>query len=235
MDAYDLQARHAPVVLTLCPLVLLAAVLIPEFQSSIALPAAFAATAVAGVYALLSRVARARGRQLQERLYRRWGGLPTTYMLRHRDLQINTHTKERYHAGLRALGAVFVIPTAAEEEADPAGADARYASAVDEIRRRAKRAGDVGVRRENISYGFTRNLLALKPLGLLISLGCLAALSSYLFIRGGGSWAAVRPIEIALTAFFVIDLLAWLLLVTPALVKQQAEAYATALFETIEA
>jgi hypothetical protein len=136
------------VVLTVLPLALLAAVMVPELRTSLVLPAAFASVFVAAVYALLTRVARARGREREIDLYRAWGGKPTTAMLRHRDNRLNQHTKERYHDRLRALGPPYRIPTAAEEEADPAAADARYESAMDEVRRRAKVANISSVHRE---------------------------------------------------------------------------------------
>lgn len=235
MDAYDLQARHAPVLLTVLPLVILAVRLVPDFQSSLALPTAFAAAVVVAVYGLLARFARARGRTREVRLFADWGGKPTTAMLRHRDTRINRHTKERYHAGLRALGAAFSVPTAGDEQRDPASADERYESAMDEIRRRAKIARDKAVHRENISYGFYRNLLGLKPLGMGLAMACLVVLVAFDWSVVGDDWAAISPVSVGGLVLLVLDLGVWAFLVTAGQVKHQAEAYATALFETIEA
>src|SRR5262249_16715133 len=137
----------------------------------------------------------ARGRKLQEGLYAQWGGQPTTAMLRHSDNRINRHTKARIHDGLRAMGTSFVLPSEVQEEADPHAADMLYASAVDELRRRAKQAKIASVHRENVSYGFSRNLLALKPAGLSLSIFCLLLLGLSVWARNWGAPTPVRPLD----------------------------------------
>jgi hypothetical protein len=234
MDAYDLQARHAPAILTILPLVLLASLALPSFQKSLVLPSAFAATALAAIYALLSRVVRVKGRELQIRLFREWGGPPTTAMLRHRDTRINKHTKARYHERLRSLGRPFEMPTAREEAADATSADELYGAAVDELRRRAKASKNRAVLRENISFGFTRNLLAMRPFGIGVALASLAILAFMVWCRGGYFWDAIRPVDAIVGGLLILDLCAWLFLVTNRLVLHHAEAYAVALLETAE-
>jgi hypothetical protein len=103
-DRYDIEARHAPAALTVLPVMIVAFYLVPEFRTSFVLPATFTAAAAAAIYALLARAARARGREIQERLYANWGGAPTTTLLRHSDDRLPLPTKERYHARLRQLG-----------------------------------------------------------------------------------------------------------------------------------
>ncbi len=234
MDAYDLEARHAPAVLAVLPLILLAVVTVPDVRASLALPAVFAAAVIAAIYGLLARVARARGRDREVELYETWGGNPTTAMLRHRDTRLNQHTKQRYHERLRALGPSVRIPTPAEEQADPTGADALYESAMDEVRVRAKKTKNPAVHRENISYGCARNLLGLKPLGIGITLLCLALLTLTIWARTGGILAATQVADAAIGAILLLGLLASLILVTPRMVRHQAEAYAKALLETVE-
>jgi hypothetical protein len=154
-------------------------------------------------------------------------------MLRHRDSRINQHTKARYHARLRALGPSFTISTAAEEQSDPRAADELYTSAVDEVRRRAKVVKDLSVHRENVSYGFTRNLLALKPIGLALSGGALIVFIAVIFLRGG-SWATVGSSDVTLAAALSLYTVAWLFLVRQTLVLHHAESYALTLFEFIQ-
>jgi hypothetical protein len=132
------------------------------------------------------------------------------------------------------LGPSFVIPTPAEEEADPSAADDLYGSAVDELRRRAKLTKNRAVHRENISYGFTRNLLALKPVGVGIGVLGLALLAAVVFYRGGRTVDAVGPHIAALAIFLALDVAAWLILIRPSLVFHHAEAYALALLEFAE-
>ncbi|HZL38792.1 MAG TPA: hypothetical protein VFC45_00725 [Pseudolabrys sp.] len=88
--------------------------------------------------------------------------------------------------------------------------------------------------RENISYGFTRNLLGLKPFGISIAV---STLIFFLLIFWRDYYVETKTpssIEFALAAILIIDSIGWILFVTPKLVRNQAEAYAIALFETIE-
>jgi hypothetical protein len=231
-DRYDIEARHAPAALAVLPAVVVGFYLVPEFTTSIVLPASFAAVAIAAIYALLARATRVRGREIQEKLYASWGGTPTTTMLRHSDHRLPGPTKTRYHDQLRQLGKDFKIPTAAEEAADPKGTDEMYASAVDELRRRAKAAGVQSVHRENISYGFARNLLGLRPLGIGICIAALAVLLAALWMRTGGDLKEFSSLDVGIIAILIVDLLAWAILVTANFVRHQADAYAGALLET---
>jgi len=234
MDTYDLQARHLPTVLTVLPMPLLAVLLVPEATTTLALPATLAGSVGVAVYAFLVRYARMKGRKIEAGLFDQWDGRPTTAMLRHRDTRLNPHTKARYHSALRSFGTAFRIPTAEEEQADPEAAEALYETAIDEARRRAKIANAKGVQRENIAYGFCRNLLALKPIALGI---CLISLSIYVcstLILAGWTLSEISTANIL--GFIVLTLIAggWVLMVSPELVRHHADAYAQALFETIE-
>src|SRR3546814_10743843 len=65
------------------------------------------------IYALAS-VARGRGKKLEEILVKKWGGMPTTIALRHRDNFLDGVSKQRYHTAIvDELG--IAMPTALEE------------------------------------------------------------------------------------------------------------------------
>ncbi|MEN1712839.1 hypothetical protein AAIH22_32095, partial [Pseudomonas aeruginosa] len=51
------------------------------------------------IYALAS-VARGRGKKLEELLVKKWGGMPTTIALRHRDNFLDSVSKQRYHSAI---------------------------------------------------------------------------------------------------------------------------------------
>ena len=103
---------------------------------------------------------------------------------------------------------------------------------MDELRRRAKSAGVKSVHRENISYGFAQNLLGLKPLGMGICAAALIILVLALWIRTGGDVKGLSFLDVGVFAVLVVDLFAWITLVTPKFVHHQADAYAVALLET---
>jgi hypothetical protein len=233
MDRYDLQARHTPVAVTILPLILLGIGAIPDVRQALWLPI-IGLAGLSGVYWLLARYARARGRELERRLFLSWGGTPTTAILRHRDSRINRHSKAIYHDRLRRMPPGFIIPTEDEEQLEPAQADERYGAAMDELRRRAKATKNAIVHRENINYGAARNFLALKPIGIVAAVGCLVA---FVFIVGTRvQWYLdlARSIDIALAAILMIDIVGWIAIVRGSVVRHQADAYALALIESAE-
>ncbi len=235
MDAYDLQARHAPAALTILPIILLLAGLIPQFQASTVLPGVAGVAALSALQVWLARLARTNGVRIEPDLYFRWGGKPCTAMLRHSDVRVNEHTKRRYHAALESICPQFRAPTPESERADYLAADALYETAVDELRRRAKARKIEAVHRENISFGFARNLLGLKPWG--ISIAILSFSVALAFIGNRANWQpdGITQVEAGVLVILALDIAAWILGVTENLVRAQAEGYCRALFETIEA
>lgn len=118
------------------------------------------------IYALAS-VARGRGKLLEEQLVKSWGGMPTTIALRHRDNFLDSVSKARYHEAIRSkLG--IEMPTPTEEGANPAKADDMYLGATRRLRELTR--GDKHLlMKENIAYGFHRNMLAMKTIGIVTS------------------------------------------------------------------
>ncbi len=231
MDAYDFQARETPALITVLPVVVLGVAAVPGLSDLKLTGGGLAATIVLALRVLAGRIVRAAGRAKQEALCRAWDGMPTTAMLRHRDARLNRRTKLHYHDLLRKLGPTYPIPDETQEQHDPPAADEMFGAAMDEIRTRAKAAKVQSVYRENISYGFARNLYALKAFGTAVCLCCFLAILT-LLVSGTG----VLPIgvEVALAAVYTLAGLVWIFLVTSKMVKHHAEAYAVALFEAIE-
>ncbi len=102
------------------------------------------------------------------------GGAPSTTMQRHRDLAIDKKTKGRIHDFLSTkLG--DAAPTEAEEEHDPTAADLFYERGAAWLRENTRDAKKFSILfSENVSYGFWRNLYALKWLGLALNVTILA-------------------------------------------------------------
>jgi hypothetical protein len=124
-------------------------------------------------------VARRRGKQIEPKLVDRMGGLPSITMLRHQDPTIDALTKARMHAVFSAKLSEQA-PTPAQEQADPTAADSYYARAGTWLREntRDKTKFDI-LFNENITYGYRRNLFALKwpalTLNVAIVIGCAVA------------------------------------------------------------
>lgn len=226
-DGYTWRARVLPVYFTAAPGVLAIAATLPE---GLNLPLAGASAVVfVPLSYLLSQVGADFGKRLEPGLWRSWGGPPTTRFLRHDNDEFNSETRERVHAHLRTLG--LTIPSVAEERADRKHALELYASAGDELRRRTRNTERFPlVYKGNIEYGFRRNLLGLKKIGVVLALGGLGA-SGWALLHGWDATSVLLPVP-SVTALLIVSIvLGWLLGVRPETVRITADRYARYLLE----
>jgi hypothetical protein len=165
-DPYQQKARVFPGLLTALPLLVpLLWILGPRNPFLTALVALV--TSCGAIYGLAS-VARGLGKKLEEKLLARWGGMPTTITLRHRDSFFDDYTKTRYRAAIKSKLGVD-LPSPDEEVKDPAAADQTYSGVTRHLREITRGKEHALLLKENIAYGFHRNMLAMKPLGLFTS------------------------------------------------------------------
>nr|WP_281722856.1 hypothetical protein [Nitrosomonas nitrosa] len=232
-DTYSLRARLQPALLTLFPAILALAAWYPAlYQTAAALGGLVAAC---GVTLFLAHLARKLGRAVEKRLFAAWGGKPTTIWLRHRDSNLDPHTKARYHAFLAGKVPSWRAPTESEETADAAAADLRYEAGVKWLleHTRDQKAFPL-VFKENVSYGFRRNAYGLRPIGFAITVLCTLA-SGYLAYKGwGADGANVSGVGLGALAVSVIALAAWTFVVTLGWVRDAADAYARALLSACD-
>jgi protein-S-isoprenylcysteine O-methyltransferase Ste14 len=229
-DRYDINARSRPALFALLPLLLLVAVWFPDLWSF--LGSVLTLVTTCGSTFLLARLARFRGRQLEKELVAARGGQPSLIYLRHRDLTIEAPTKARYHTALRKRG--LHIPTEEEEIRDPQVADGFYQAAntwlLEKTRDQKKFKMLLD---ENIDYGFRRNLVALKPIAVIVA--SLALIGSIVLIYMNTAAPEARRIAgYALTVGLVIDLALWLMLVNRQFVEDAADSYAKRMLAQIE-
>ncbi|MBP1313920.1 hypothetical protein [Herbaspirillum sp. 1130] len=154
-DPYERQARLIPALLVLASPAIMVIALYGE--KATLLSGILSTLLACGLLFLLSDAARQLGKSKEKALWKKWGGTPTTQVLRHSDDTFDEVSKGRYHATLaNAMGIQF--PTKADEQADPSKADAIYASAGN-LLRNATRDTKMFVLlfKDNISYGFRRN------------------------------------------------------------------------------
>ena len=170
-DPYDRQARLYPALLALAPAILTVSCLYGAHASLLSSGAAIVVSC--GMMFWLANLARDRGKTLEPALFAAWGGKPSVQLLRHRDSRIDAVTKQRYHAKLSAKMRVE-IPTQELEARDPAQADAVYESATKWLLERTRDTRCFALLfKENISYGFRRNMLGLKPYGTGLAVAAL--------------------------------------------------------------
>lgn len=240
-DEYSLNARVKPAFLLVFPVIISVIALYEPSRSwggaAITLLTSF------GVITFAANQMSTRGNILQEKLFAKWGGAPTTLILRHSDSRLDKNTKLRYMANLERLIPNFKIVLPQDEVDDPSAADDMYRSAAYFMREHTRNTTNYPlVLKENISYGFSRNTRAFKWLGVLISLASITSVSMILwfnFFKGQDApvldLAFNIPFEhTALLLVLLSILFSWLFLVTEKWVEVRAFAYARALYASCE-
>lgn len=235
-DPYERKARVIPGLLVALPLLVpLLCVYGPKHP---VLTSVMALLGGCGAIYALASVARGRGKRLEEALVKGWGGMPTTIALRHRDAFLDSVSKQHYHTAITVkLG--IAMPTAQEETTDPAKADDIYVGATKRLRELTR--GDKQLLlKENIAYGFHRNMLAMKPVGMLV---CLFGIAYGLLIAKVLQVTSPHfvPVNLAdpglaagLTLLISLALLvAWLFYFDSEAVRRMGFVYAERLFECL--
>lgn len=242
-DSYGRQARLFPGLLTIFPPLLAVLAWFPWLiVSSVAGTLLTIATSCGLLYALGSW-ARTKGRRIEPKLRREWGGWPTTILLRHTS-ELDTHTRRRYHEYLAAALPKLSFPTAEQEAKNPSEATDVYDSAVIWLKERTRDKECWMVNRENAQYGFRRNLLGLKPDGITF---CLLTLFASLVAVISDNPSVVGPLQSynwrgeiqiltglgpavwAALAVNTLAVLVWVFVVTKAWVREAGFQYANAL------
>ena len=228
-DAYGRKARLLPALITLLPALLTMILLFTPNHASIAGGVTSLLIACGATYGL-SHVSRYLGRITERALIKKWSGLPTTCRLRHRDVAIDSNTKQRYHKFLGAHLPGLRMPSAAKEQSDPDSADEIYRSAAKWLTDRTRDHKKFNlIFEENISYGFRRNSLGLKPVAMAI------LILSFVAAMGYGYATHRLDIEnwpLSIWASIALDLVAtayWILVVAEPWVRDAGDAYAHAL------
>ncbi len=226
-DPYSLRARLQPALITLSPLAF--GIIAWAGPSKPWMSSLYTLSGTIGLTFMLANIVRNRGKKVEENLWREWGGAPTTQLLRHAG-SANPLMRDRWHKNLAKISGV-AFPTSAEERQDPARADAVYEDAV---RLAINKTRDTSkyplVNKENVQYGFCRNLYGMRPAGIVAALvGLGVSISAICHFSAAGT-ATIIPWVCA--GLCTVVLLAWLLAITADSVKIPAFAYSNRLLET---
>ncbi len=241
-DPYERQARLYPALLTSLPL--LTTVMLLYAPKASALAGAVSIAASCGGLYLMTNLCRELGKRLESKLFAEWGGKPTTQLLRHRDGTIDPVTKRRYHSFL--AGKINVaFPDKAQEAASAEAADEVYQSGVrwllNQTRPNDSKKFDL-LFKENVAYGFRRNALGMKPVGLITAVASLLwtlGKENVLFTSAGpliGVAAFWRAPEAA-TASLILSatmVMAWIFFFTKTSVRTAAFTYAETLLRACD-
>jgi hypothetical protein len=229
LDRYQIQARMAPALIVLLPLIfVLLFVLLGLFGS---VPDPFLSFGVTVVLALvvvyaLSFWVQHLGSEKQDELWAGWGGAPTTRMLRWQDQTLLDEKKRRMRDNAQQVSGVTLL-SETEERERPEEADERIEQAVAQVRRSVRRDDPNDLSNaHNAEYGFCRNLLGSRILWVATSVLSALICAGFWFFHESNGWFVVGMV---VSGVFVLVAAAsgWYLL--PRATKRYAERYADSL------
>ncbi len=234
-DPYERKARMFPGLLVIIP------ILIPLVGTYGARNVFFTSVITllgsGGAIYALANIARGLGKRLEEKLVQTWGGMPTTIILRHGDNFLDRVTKQRIHSLIQhKLG--IPMPTIEQEQSDPTWADGAYKGATKRIIELTRNNKQL-LLKENIAYGFHRNMLALKPVGVFICTASILyalCLANVIHVPLSITWVNLFAPGIAAGITLLVSALflsVWLLYFNEASVRLIGYAYAERLFECL--
>jgi len=243
-DSHGRQARLFPGLLTIFPPLLAVLAWFPWLLLSNVAATLLTLAMSCGLLYALGSYARTKGKRIEPKLLKAWGGWPTTLLLRH-DSELDQHTRLRYHTYLaEAVPGNLDFPTVQEEQADPAVANAVYDSAVRWLKESARGKEFTMVHRENAQYGFRRNLRGLKPFALTLCVLTLVTMTLAVLNKVPGLMGFIRthnlealtlvapdlgPAILSAFAINVFAVLVWVFVVTKRWVREAGNQYAYAL------
>lgn len=230
-DTYTLKARVSPMFIVLFPFILLSALISPKTDTLQVVTGSALFTIAFSI--LAAQFSRDSGKSKERNLWNSWGGAPTIQLLRHSNSEINPIKRSRIHNKLQEILPELKMPSPKEEGENPQKADEIYEVCIGHLRTKTRDIKKYPlIFKENINYGFLRNLWGLKKYGILISLmGSLVSL--YItFMRLKDSLISYESVVVLLInvgLFFF-----WIFWVNPKRVKLAAYAYAERLLEYCE-
>lgn len=222
-DPYSLKARVFPAFLVLLPAFLAISAWLPQDNIPKLAFLGLSGNVVLGFFAA-ERV-RDVGKSKEPSLWKAWGGAPTTLLLRWSNTDITPATRNLWRASIEKITGAL-LPNASSESRAPDKADKAYDAAILQLRERTRDAEKFPlVLKENIGYGFRRNLWAMKPVGITLSAaGTLAALFRFTAIKLNDEITDINSFTVF--AICVIFFTSWTLVITKSWVRAAAFEYA---------
>ncbi len=172
-DAYEYRARVLPAILVALPIAVALWCTLSLKDITLGGSTATGIVSLAVVY-ILSTLVATKGKELEPLLVKKWGGLPSTIIMRWRDDRVGKDLKSKYHEAVKSF-LNLPVSSAEEELADPLTADRRIEQAFGRVRGLLREHNPTGMWfRNNCDYGFQRNLLGCRIVWL-----CVAAVSAF--------------------------------------------------------
>lgn len=230
LDPYERKARLAPGLLVILPVVIVIAAAGLREQPMVAFIGGLLVTT--GFPVLLVNTVRDRGLKAQEDLAKQWGGMPSTISLRHCGPPSEAERRAHWRANvIRVTGRG--LPTAQDEEQDPDRSDSLYRAAIADLREMTRdRSRFPLVFEENRNFGFERNLLGLRPIGLWTAIIASLVLLAILLLRLEGVMNGSRADALVALGFMIFMIAMWIWLPSADRVRRVGFRYAERLLDS---
>lgn len=211
LDTYAIKARLFPALVAIAPA--LSLFLMTGTLTNPGFPEVVTALTLGVMFFAAADLARRAGKQVEARLFKATGGRPQNRELSFADTTLKEVNKARYRQFLaEQIG--LTAPTRESELNHPAKAQEFYDACYDYLRVNTYDTKQYNILfRENIAYGYIRNLLGLKPYGIAINIA--AALTAWalytyqphfalmsegkLFLQGGFALIHILYLVLAVT------------------------------------
>jgi hypothetical protein len=240
-DEYSLSARVKPVFFAVFPVVLFTIYWYSETRTWGGGILTFLTSF--GVIAFFANQISTSGNVLQKKLYKKWGGAPTTIAFRKSDDTFDTHTKTRYLKKILVKVDGVSLPSEDLETENPTAADEVYRTASEFLKENTRDTKTFPlVFKELVNYGYSRNLLSIKGIGITI-VGVTSILNVFMIwfkdLNKATDLSIDTPSQIPFLSYgatiaFAIILLLWIFGVTESWVKIRGFCYARALISASE-
>lgn len=235
-DEYTRRARIYPMAIVFAPIFLTIAGLYTSgpAEAAVTIEKVIGSSVVVIVSFFFALIGRDWGKRKQPSLWKRWGGAPTTAVLRFRSAP-NKVLVERRHRQLEALIPGTRLPMSEEMEARDADADQKYETCVEFLKAHTRDAKRYPlVFEENCHYGARRNLLGYKP----VAVPAAAAACIVFGLRVWwyyGETHGLGPVTALVGLIMSAGLFAfWTLWIRPEWVRAAGVAYAERLLEACD-
>jgi hypothetical protein len=234
MDKYTRNARIYPMLIFYLPVVVISLIFSLHFEKISQLLISFGV--MSALTYMMGQIGRDGGKVKEKELWASWGGCPSIQLFRWRNMEIDANTKKRYHLKMQNLCRVDNFPNPTVEAADPAAADGVYNAWTKYLISKTRDTTKYALLfKENVSYGFRRNLWGLKPYAISLLILIMGITYGYFY------WTTKKanPMEYGKLFFFaeailVALILLWSFIVTRKWIKIPSYGYAERLLETIE-
>ena len=228
-DPYNRKARLQPALLVLLPVFLIALLTLPEIKTIWSAPIGLLIYCGGAMW--LTQAARDRGKLLEPELFKFWGGKPSIALLRHNDSRLTKATKSRYRNFLERRIPDLKFASIEDEQKSQMEADDAYESATLWLLTKTRDREHFRLLfDENVSYGFRRNLWALKSVAVVIDALIITFFAIYTFYPFKSEiLTIIQQIDKKIyfgILFTIAHLLAFIFIINRRWVRLPAEAYA---------